>query len=76
MKPKCSSQPSPLLCNAMAAITFTSLTIAPVWQAFAQTAGANTPRTPIEHVILIIGENRTFDHVFATYTPTSRPDGE
>jgi phospholipase C len=27
--------------------------------------------TPIKHVILIIGENRTFDHVFATYTPPS-----
>lgn len=26
-------------------------------------------KTPIKHVILIIGENRTFDHVFATYTP-------
>ncbi|HTA65368.1 MAG TPA: alkaline phosphatase family protein [Xanthomonadaceae bacterium] len=26
-------------------------------------------QTPIQHVILIIGENRTFDHVFATYTP-------
>ena len=25
-------------------------------------------RTPIKHVILIIGENRTFDHLFATYT--------
>lgn len=25
--------------------------------------------TPIEHVIVIIGENRTFDHVFATYKP-------
>ncbi|MDR3452357.1 MAG: alkaline phosphatase family protein, partial [Rhodoferax sp.] len=23
--------------------------------------------TPIQHIILIIGENRTFDHVFATY---------
>ena len=30
-------------------------------------------RTPIKHVILIIGENRTFDHVFATYQP---PRGE
>ncbi|HTT74633.1 MAG TPA: alkaline phosphatase family protein [Candidatus Binataceae bacterium] len=28
-------------------------------------------KTPIKHVILIIGENRTFDHVFATYTPPS-----
>jgi phospholipase C len=26
-------------------------------------------RTPIKHVIVIIGENRSFDHVFATYKP-------
>jgi phospholipase C len=26
-------------------------------------------RTPIKHAIVIIGENRTFDHVFATYKP-------
>jgi len=26
-------------------------------------------RTPIKHVIVIIGENRSFDHVFATYIP-------
>ena len=25
--------------------------------------------TPITHVIIIIGENRTFDHVYATYRP-------
>ncbi len=25
--------------------------------------------TPIQHVIVIIGENRTFDHIFATYQP-------
>jgi phospholipase C len=25
--------------------------------------------TPIKHVIMIIGENRTFDHVFATFVP-------
>jgi phospholipase C len=30
---------------------------------------SNATKTPIKHVILIIGENRTFDHVFATYTP-------
>jgi phospholipase C len=27
--------------------------------------------SPIKHVIVIIGENRTFDHVFATYQPVS-----
>jgi phospholipase C len=26
-------------------------------------------RTPIKHVIVLIGENRTFDHLFATYVP-------
>jgi hypothetical protein len=26
-------------------------------------------RTPIKHVLVIIGENRTFDHVYATYQP-------
>src|ERR1700755_2325608 len=29
------------------------------------------PQSPIQHVIVIIGENRSFDHVFATYQPTS-----
>jgi phospholipase C len=29
----------------------------------------NDTATPIKHVIVIIGENRTFDHVFATYVP-------
>ena len=34
-------------------------------------AAAQTPATasPIKHVIVIIGENRSFDHVFATYKP-------
>src|SRR5271169_4204085 len=27
--------------------------------------------TPIQHVIVLIGENRSFDHVFATYFPRS-----
>src|SRR5690242_16313037 len=25
--------------------------------------------TPIKHVIVVIGENRTFDHVYGTYVP-------
>jgi phospholipase C len=37
---------------------------------FAQ-AGANDgrTRTPIKHVIIIIGENRSFDHSFGTFVP-------
>ena len=29
----------------------------------------NDTSSPIKHVIVIIGENRSFDHVFATYVP-------
>src|SRR5271155_4994485 len=38
-------------------------------------SGANdgNTRSPIKHVLVIIGENRSFDHVFATYKPK---DGE
>ncbi len=28
-------------------------------------------KTPIKHVIVLIGENRTFDHIFATDVPKS-----
>jgi phospholipase C len=39
-------------------------------------AAAITPdddtQSPIKHVIVIIGENRSFDHVFATYEPKHR----
>src|ERR1700730_14608410 len=28
-------------------------------------------QTPIKHVIVIIGENRSFDHLFATYKPVA-----
>ena len=31
--------------------------------------GLGHTATPIKHVIVIIGENRSFDHVFATYEP-------
>ncbi len=37
---------------------------------FAQSNDNNTT-TPIKHVIVIIGENRTFDHIFATYQPVA-----
>ncbi len=36
--------------------------------AYAQSTAPSTT-TPIKHVIVIIGENRTFDHVYGTYTP-------
>jgi phospholipase C len=37
--------------------------------ASAQTDPSTNTTSPIKHVIVIIGENRSFDHVFATYVP-------
>ena len=34
-----------------------------------QASAQSTPVTPIKHVIVIIGENRTFDHVYGTFKP-------
>jgi phospholipase C len=35
----------------------------------APAAAQTSTASPIQHVIVIIGENRSFDHVFATYVP-------
>src|ERR1700681_713118 len=35
----------------------------------AQAQEESKSQTPIKHVIVIVGENRTFDHIFATYQP-------
>jgi len=46
-----------------------------------QAADPNTPvdaiptATPIKHVIIIVGENRSFDHLFATYAPSHGEEG-
>lgn len=37
--------------------------------ALADSASEQRTTTPIKHVIIIVGENRTFDHLFATYKP-------
>lgn len=41
---------------------------------FAQNGSApasGATATPIKHVIIIVGENRSFDHVYATYVPVN-----
>ena len=30
--------------------------------------------TPIKHVVIIVGENRSFDHLFATYEPIKKKE--
>jgi phospholipase C len=61
-----------LLCGvAICAIATNS--IAPIAAVAAQ-SGSNdgNTTTPIKHVIVIIGENRSFDHLFATYQPVNK----
>ena len=55
-----------LSCVATAALLANA--IVPIVQA---RADDNATVSPIKHVIIIIGENRTFDHIFATYKPVS-----
>ncbi|WP_315730155.1 MULTISPECIES: alkaline phosphatase family protein [unclassified Bradyrhizobium] len=49
------------LCLATS-VLFTATSVMPAF------AGASTT-TPIEHVIIIVGENHTFDNLFGTYKP-------
>jgi acid phosphatase len=47
------------LCLATSALC--TLSVAPAF--------AGSPTTPIQHVIIIVGENHTFDNLFGTYRP-------
>jgi phospholipase C len=48
-----------------------AIAVLPAQNAGAQSASASNNRTatPIKHLIVVIGENRSFDNVFATYVP-------
>ncbi len=56
----------------MAAILLLVPTKAGLAQPANSSDGATT--TPIKHVVIIIGENRTFDEIFATYQPVRQGD--
>jgi phospholipase C len=55
----------------MAFVSVAAMTANTVVPAMAATTGPNdgNTTTPIKHVIIIVGENRSFDHVFGTYVP-------
>ncbi|MGF6572906.1 phospholipase C [Paraburkholderia sp. GAS333] len=40
------------------------------------TQDAATTATPIKHVVVIFGENESFDHYYGTYPNAQNPDGE
>ncbi|MDP9154845.1 MAG: alkaline phosphatase family protein [Pseudomonadota bacterium] len=59
-----------LTCSAAALAV--GITLYPSISAGQQTDATSTQTaSPIKHVIVIVGENRTFDHVFGAYTPRS-----
>jgi phospholipase C len=39
-------------------------------------APPTTPTTPIQHVVVIFGENESFDHYFGTYPKATNPPGQ
>src|ERR1700723_4103775 len=57
------------LCLVAAMIT------GPVWTPVASAATVKTA-TPIKHIVIIFGENRSFDHYFGTYPNALNPKGE
>ena len=38
-------------------------------------SGTGDTASPIKHVIIVVGENRSFDHLFATYVPPHPQEG-
>jgi phospholipase C len=49
---------------SLAILALEQMIFAPAIQA--QSPAPPQAQTPIQHVIIIVGENRTFDHLFAT----------
>jgi phospholipase C len=65
-----SPQQSPLKWRSASLLSVVALSIQLIAPVFAVAKDGHKTQTPIQHVIVIIGENRTFDHVFATYKPS------
>jgi len=58
--------------NAGVAAALFSTVLNPIAPLTANAENAShKPISPIQHVIVIVGENRSFDHLFATYVPKS-----
>src|SRR3984893_12438747 len=55
-------------CAGVAALAFAA---SPGTAAAQNQDNESSTQTPIKHVIVIVGENRTFDHMFGTYKPAN-----
>ena len=52
------------------------LAVNPSLAAAAQNANVTAATTPIQHVVIIFGENISFDHYFGTYPKAQNPPGQ
>ncbi len=54
---------------ALSSAALLQMSIGPALAGAAALSADERTQSPIKHVIVIIGENRSFDHLFATYVP-------
>ena len=59
-------------CMGLSALALGQMSLAPAFAGGAPGPADNGTLSPVKHVIVIIGENRSFDHVFATYVPKKK----
>ena len=59
-------------CMGLSALALGQMSLAPAFAGGSPGPADNGTLSPIKHVIVIIGENRSFDHVFATYVPKKK----
>src|SRR5215831_11697445 len=68
------SRRTPRYCRALAIATIAALGGGLATSAVADqdaAADVSNTATPIKHLVVVIGENRGFDHIYATYVPQS-----
>ena len=65
----------PALRIAICAVALAGILVGPIAASEAATQVVNTA-TPIEHLVVIFGENISFDHYFGTYPYAANPVGE
>ena len=59
------------LIAAVVIVTLTPAQTIPAWSDINSAIASEHPtRSPIKHLIVVVGENRSFDNVFGTYTPS------
>lgn len=53
----------------LAAIALLQFSVQGPWVSDADAQESRSTKSPIKRVITVVGENRTFDHIFARYKP-------